>query len=97
MELTARERSAFEKRMATALIECPCGTPKRKTVAGQMVLPAVELGGFSYNRGDFHKPWMELTARERSAFEKRMATALIECPCGTANMKAIVAGQMRPQ
>jgi hypothetical protein len=55
-------RSAFVKRMlATALIECPCGTPNRKAVvAEQMVLPAAVVGSSSYKKGAFHRLWMEL-------------------------------------
>jgi hypothetical protein len=68
MKLTAVGRSAFEKQMATALIECPCGTANMKrTVAGQMHegrwpfrQTAVGVGSSSYRQGDFNRPWMEL-------------------------------------
>ena len=64
MELTALERRAFEKRMATALIliKWPCGTPNRKQiVAGQIVLPApAVINSRSYKQGPFHKLWLEL-------------------------------------
>jgi hypothetical protein len=47
--------------MATALIECPCGTPKRKeVVAGLVRLPAVVVGSWYYKEGDFHRRWVEL-------------------------------------
>jgi hypothetical protein len=60
-ELTALERSAFKKRMATALINCPRGTPFRKqNVAGQMALPAAVVNSCSYKQGLFHKLWLEL-------------------------------------
>jgi hypothetical protein len=63
-----------------------------------MHLPAAVVGSSSYEKGDSTGPWLdwlELTAPELSAFEKRMATALIECPCGTPNRKRVVAELMR--
>jgi hypothetical protein len=44
------------------------------------MLPAVEVGSMSYEKGAFQQLWRELTAREHSAFEKQMVTALTECP-----------------
>jgi hypothetical protein len=53
----------------------------------QVVLPAAVVNSRSFKMGDFHKLWQVITALERSAFKKRMATATAliecECPCGT--------------
>jgi hypothetical protein len=67
----------------------------RQIVAGQ-VLPPVEVGSSYYEKGAFNTLWQELTALEHSAFKKRMATALTECPLGTSKRKQIVAGQVLP-
>jgi hypothetical protein len=88
--------SAFEKRMATALTECPLGTWKRKQIVAGQMLPAVAHRSSDYRIGAFNTLYHELTALEHSAFEKRMATALAECPLGTWERKQIVAGQMLP-
>jgi hypothetical protein len=56
----ARELSAFEKQMATALTECPWGTSKRKQIVAGQMLPAVEVGSYSYEKGAFQQLWLEL-------------------------------------
>jgi hypothetical protein len=73
-------------------------TPERKEVEAGQMRPVVLVGSSSYSRGDFYKLWQELTALERSAFKKRMATALIEWPARVRNAgeeRGCVAGLVR--
>jgi hypothetical protein len=40
-----RAPEGHKKKMATALIECPCGTAKRKQVVARQIRPVVVVGG----------------------------------------------------
>jgi hypothetical protein len=79
--------------MATALTECPLGTPKRKQIVAGQMLPAVEVGSHSYRNatGAFNTLYHGLTALEHSAHSRS------EWPLHSPNARSLGARNVEEQ